>query len=62
MSVFINGMDMPRDCLHCPMIRLGKYGEAECFADESNYAHYIQIDDLFYGHRQDWCPLQEIEK
>ena len=52
MSVLFKGIDMPKNCLDCPVIST-EYGF--CQGDKEERHGYIGHDD-----RPSWCPLMEV--
>ena len=60
MSLYIKGLDMPKDCFECPFkvsngIISGKRIEFECVANG-----YTTLDDYQYDDKPSDCPLVEI--
>ena len=61
MSLYIKGLDMPKDCFNCPFkvsngIISGKRMEFECVANG-----YATLDDYQYDDKPSDCPLIEID-
>lgn len=54
-AIRIEGMDIPENCIECPLMVLNRQGERYCFITE-----IIAETDPFYG-RPNWCPITEIE-
>ena len=64
MSVLIKGMDMPKNCIYCPLSHWNKLDEitgCEIVAGKK----YVDKEDSDYWDSSDrpkWCPLVEIPK
>ena len=57
MSVFIPGMEMPKNCGGCHFRRGCYDGTSDCCLNPGEY-----IDSIaFEQHRPEWCPLVEIK-
>ena len=54
MSIFVPDLEMPKNCLTCPMLKTSPRA-AWCSAKESEFQDSI-------GDRWKYCPLQEIKK
>lgn len=65
-------IEMPEDCFHCPFffdehymytdkVNLGYIKIARCrFAPEEVEDPWRNIHKV-YGHKEEWCPLEEVE-
>lgn len=55
-AIKIEGMNMPKSCIECPLMMLMGFGERYCFVTDQQ----AEIDP-FYG-RPDHCPMEEIKE
>lgn len=64
MSVIIKGMEMPKDCVFCPMAHWNKIDRLTG-CEVVGGKRYVPETDTDYwesSHRPDWCPLVEVPK
>ena len=62
MTVLDKNMEMPKDCVFCPMAHWNKIDRLTG-CDVVGGKRYVPEDDVEYwnsDHRPDWCPLIEI--
>ena len=64
MSILIKGMEMPKDCVFCPMAHWNKIDRLTgCeVVGGKRYVHETDTDYWESSHRPDWCPLVEVPK
>lgn len=61
MSVYIKGMEMPKNCLFCPMSHWNKLDQLTGCEIIPGKKHIPESDADFWEHdRPDWCPLVEV--
>ena len=64
MSIIIKGMEMPKDCVFCPMAHWNKIDRLTG-CEVVGGKRYVPETDTDYwesSHRPDWCPLVEVPK
>ena len=57
MSILIKGMEMPKNCMDCPLYE-SKYHYHGCHAVPKSFTDMDMWN--FVGDRPSWCPLIEI--
>lgn len=57
MSILIKGMEMPKNCVDCPLFE-DKYHFHGCHAVPKSFDDMDMWD--FVGDRPSWCPLIEV--
>ena len=63
MSILIKGMDMPNNCLYCPMSHWNKLDEITGCEIVIGKKYVDKSDTGFWQEdRPKWCPLVEIPK
>lgn len=59
MSVVVRGMEMPENCIKCPMQFGGMCYVQPTWVDEARVAP--TVDDAWKQGRPKWCPLFEVK-
>ena len=64
MSILIKGVEMPKDCMFCPMAHWNKIDRLTGCEVVGGKRYAPEMDTVYWesGHRPDWCPLVEVPK